>query len=136
MGNLPNFYWVKKTFHQQKVLELIKMAMQRAFLQTFKLPSLSYQCMRAMSTGDMGSGSGKGGGGGGSIRSAGGKMGEMEAAREEEYFRKLQARQLAELKNSMAKSIEFHKEQLEDHEKAIKHHKEKLEELAKLAKSE
>ena len=33
----------------------------------------------------------------------------------------------------MAKSIEFHKEQLDDHEKAVQHHKEKLEELKKLA---
>lgn len=31
----------------------------------------------------------QGGGSGGSIRAAGGKLGEMEAAREEEYFRKL-----------------------------------------------
>ena len=27
-----------KTFHQQQVLKLSNMAMQRAFLQTFKLP--------------------------------------------------------------------------------------------------
>lgn len=38
--------------------------------------------------GDLGSGAGKGGGGGGSIREAGGSFGKMEAAREEEYFRK------------------------------------------------
>uniref|UniRef100_A0A1B0CN78 Uncharacterized protein n=1 Tax=Lutzomyia longipalpis TaxID=7200 RepID=A0A1B0CN78_LUTLO len=36
--------------------------------------------------GDLGSGAGKGGGGGGSIREAGGSMGRMEAAKEEEYF--------------------------------------------------
>lgn len=36
--------------------------------------------------GNLGSGAGKGGGGGGSIRSAGGAMGEREAAIEEKYF--------------------------------------------------
>ena len=37
----------------------------------------------------LGGGAGKGGGGGGAIREAGGAFGKMEAAREEEYFRKL-----------------------------------------------
>ena len=36
----------------------------------------------------LGGGAGRGGGGGGSIRDAGGKLGEMAAAREEVYFRK------------------------------------------------
>ncbi|KAH8025541.1 hypothetical protein HPB51_009481 [Rhipicephalus microplus] len=40
-------------------------------------------------SGEWGSGSGKGGGTGGSVREAGGAFGKMEAAREEEYFRKL-----------------------------------------------
>ena len=38
-----------------------------------------------------GSGVGKGGGSGGAIRDAGGKFGEMEAAQENAYFRKLVA---------------------------------------------
>merc|ERR1711994_927636 len=87
--------------------------------------------VRAMSAG---SGAGKGGGDGGSIRKAGGKFGEMEAAQEDQYFRKLQAAQLGELKKSMSNSLSFHKEQLEDHEKAIEHHKKKLAELEDLAK--
>lgn len=42
-----------------------------------------------MSGGEAGSGSGKGGGSGGAIRDAGGSFGKMEAAQEEQYFRKL-----------------------------------------------
>lgn len=41
------------------------------------------------SRGDAGSGVGSGGGSGGSIREAGGKFGEIEAAAENAYFRKL-----------------------------------------------
>jgi hypothetical protein len=40
-------------------------------------------------SGEAGSGAGKGGGGGGTIRDAGGAFGKMEAAHEEQYFRKL-----------------------------------------------
>jgi len=93
--------------------------------------SWSAVSIRAMSAG---SGSGKGGGDGGSIRKAGGKFGEMEAAQEDQYFRKLQAAQLGDLKKSMSNSLSFHKEQLEDHEKAIEHHKKKIAELEELAK--
>ncbi|KAJ8321941.1 hypothetical protein KUTeg_000412 [Tegillarca granosa] len=46
---------------------------------------------RSMSQGDWGSGAGKGGGTGGSVRDAGGAFGKMEAAHEEQYFRKLEA---------------------------------------------
>jgi hypothetical protein len=41
------------------------------------------------SKGELGSGVGHGGGAGGSIREAGGKFGEIEAAAENVYFRKL-----------------------------------------------
>lgn len=37
-------------------------------------------------SGEPGSGAGKGGGGGGSVREAGGSLGQMGAAREEQYF--------------------------------------------------
>jgi len=94
---------------------------------------LSLASVQHMS-GVAGSGAGKGGGEGGSVRKAGGKMGEMQAAREDDYFRKLQAKQLGELKQSMSTSLAFHKEQLEDHEKAIEHHKQKIQELEELAK--
>jgi len=95
--------------------------------------ALSALSVRSMS-GVAGSGSGKGGGDGGSIRSAGGKFGEMEAAREDQYFRKLQAEQLGKLKKSMSDSLAFHKEQVEDHEKALEHHKKKIKELEELSK--
>merc|ERR1712025_615616 len=93
---------------------------QKMFAVTKLAPcfrSFSAVSVRAMSAG---SGAGKGGGDGGSIRKAGGKLGEMEAAQEDQYFRKLQAAQLGELKKSMSSSLSFHKEQLEDHEKATK----------------
>lgn len=48
--------------------------------------------------GELGSGAGKGGGGGGSIREAGGSLGKMEAAHEEEYFHRQQREQLKSLK--------------------------------------
>merc|ERR1719184_153408 len=84
----------------------------------------SFQC-RAMSDDK---------GGKGHIRAGGGKFKEMEDAREGEYFRKLQAQQLKELKDSMSKSMDFHKEQIEDYEKAIAMHKAKLKEIEKLSK--
>ncbi|KFM77307.1 ATPase inhibitor mai-2, mitochondrial, partial [Stegodyphus mimosarum] len=51
--------------------------------------------------GEWGSGAGKGGGAGGSVREAGGSFGKMEAAREEEYFRKLQKEQISKLKGHL-----------------------------------
>merc|ERR1712179_863932 len=64
--------------------------------------------VRAMSTGEFGSGSGKGGGDGGSVRGAGGAMGKREAALEEEYFRRKTAEQLKDIKK-------HHDEQKKDH---------------------
>jgi len=87
--------------------------------------------LRAMSD-RAGSGAGKGGGGGGSIRESGGAFGEMEAAREDEYYRRQQAKQLAELKASLKKTAEFHKEQISDHEKQITAHKKSLDTLKKM----
>ncbi|ESO03518.1 hypothetical protein HELRODRAFT_191850 [Helobdella robusta] len=80
-----------------------------------------------------GSGSGAGGGAGGSIREAGGPFGKREAAKEEEYFRKLNAQQLETLKNSLHDEIKYHKEEIADHQKAIERHKNKLDELKKLS---
>ncbi|XP_059608465.1 ATPase inhibitor mai-2, mitochondrial-like [Phlebotomus argentipes] len=53
--------------------------------------------------GDLGSGAGKGGGGGGSIREAGGSLGKMEAAKEEEYFYRKQREQLQKVKEAQVK---------------------------------
>ncbi|XP_055706252.1 ATPase inhibitor, mitochondrial-like [Phlebotomus papatasi] len=58
---------------------------------------------RMSQLGDLGSGAGKGGGGGGSIREAGGAMGKMEAAKEEEYFYRKQQEQLRKFKEAQSK---------------------------------
>ena len=51
----------------------------------------------------------------GAIRKAGGKFGEIEAANENAYFKKLEAAQLEKLKNR-------HDEQIKNHEKQIQAH--------------
>ncbi|XP_021345591.1 ATPase inhibitor B, mitochondrial-like [Mizuhopecten yessoensis] len=78
--------------------------------------------VRAMSTGDAGSGAGKGGGSGGSIRDAGGSFGKMEAAHEEQFMRKLAQEQLKKLK-------EHHEDEIKQHEDAIKRHKANIKKL-------
>jgi len=83
-----------------------------------------------MSDGNPGSGAGAGGGAGGSIREAGGTFGKMEVAREEEYFRRKQAEQLAALHDHLHDEIEYHEKEIADHMDDIKRHKEKLEKLA------
>ncbi|XP_008472382.1 uncharacterized protein LOC103509536 [Diaphorina citri] len=50
--------------------------------------NLFHTCIRVCDVGGRGSGAGRGGGGGGSIRESGGKLGEMAAAKEDEYFYK------------------------------------------------
>jgi len=88
---------------------------------------------RAMSSGgssDLGGGAGKGGGGGGAVRSAGGAFGKLEAGREEEYFRRLQAAQLKGLKNDLDREIEHHRKQLDQHQAAIDRHKRRIAEIA------
>ncbi|XP_014774521.1 ATPase inhibitor mai-1, mitochondrial isoform X1 [Octopus bimaculoides] len=82
------------------------------------------ECVRYSS--ELGSGSGKGGGSGGSIREAGGAFGKMEAAREEEFFKRLEKQQLAMLKKQIHEDIDFHESQIKIHEEAIKRHKKKI----------
>lgn len=53
----------------------------------------------------------------------------MEAAREEQFFRRLQAEQIAKLKDHHKEEIEHHKKHIKEHEKAIKRHKEKIQGL-------
>jgi len=79
---------------------------------------------------DLGGGSGKGGGAGGSVRAAGGAFGKLEAGREEEYFRKLQAAQLKHLKSDLDREIEHHRKQLEQHNAAIERHKRRIAEIS------
>uniref|UniRef100_A0A914WJD9 ATPase inhibitor, mitochondrial n=1 Tax=Plectus sambesii TaxID=2011161 RepID=A0A914WJD9_9BILA len=88
----------------------------------------------AMSSGgssDLGGGSGRGGGAGGSVRAAGGAFGKLEAGREEEYFRKLQAAQLKNLKGDLDREIEHHRKQLEQHQAAIARHERRIKEIAR-----
>jgi len=84
--------------------------------------------VRAMS-GEAGSGAGRGGGSGGSIRDAGGAFGKMEAAHEEEYFRKQRAEQLKQLKEHDKIQEKFHESQIKVHEEAIKAHKKAVSEM-------
>jgi len=69
-----------------------------------------------MSGGQSGDGAGKGGGAGGSIRSAGGSFGKMEAAQEEQYFRKLQAAQLEKMKEHVEDEVAHHERQIRQHQ--------------------
>ncbi|KAJ8020593.1 ATPase inhibitor, mitochondrial [Holothuria leucospilota] len=82
---------------------------------------------RCFSSGEWGSGVGKGGGTGGTIRDAGGAFGKMEAAHEEQYFRRLQQEQLKNLKK-------HHDEEIEAHEREINRHKEAISRLYKRRK--
>ncbi|CAJ0962884.1 unnamed protein product, partial [Mesorhabditis belari] len=74
---------------------------------------------RIMNLGDPGSGAGKSGGSGGSIRDAGGAFGKMEAAREGEYFHKLQKKQIAEMKKHLADTIKQTEAQLQRHKEQL-----------------
>jgi len=86
---------------------------------------------RMMSSGEYGSGAGKGGGSGGSIRDAGGSFGKMEAAREDEYFRRMQAEQLKAMKTELASEIENHQLQLKHHAEAAERSKRRIAEIQK-----
>lgn len=90
--------------------------------------SCNVRCSGSQS-GEWGSGSGKGGGGGGSIREAGGTFGKMEAAREEEYFRRLQDAQFHKLKEHLEEEMKHHEKLIKQHEDEIDRHKRKIREL-------
>ncbi|XP_063407872.1 ATPase inhibitor mai-2, mitochondrial-like isoform X3 [Mytilus galloprovincialis] len=98
-----------------------------------RLTSLRFIGIRAMSD-EWGSGAGKGGGAGGSVREAGGAFGKMEAAREEQYFRKLQAQQLKEMKDHLDEEVNHHEVQIKQHQEAIDRHKKRITDLAKAEK--
>jgi len=85
--------------------------------------------VRLMSTGEYGSGAGKGGGGGGAVREAGGSFGKMEAAHEEQYFRRLQAEQLKGLKHQHDEEIEHHEAAIRRHKEAIDRHKKRMKQI-------
>lgn len=77
------------------------MVFARQIIRIFNPRNISFVKMSSQ-IGELGSGAGKGGGAGGSIREAGGSLGKMEAAREEEFFYKQQKEQLKNLKNKPA----------------------------------
>ncbi|GMS79906.1 hypothetical protein PENTCL1PPCAC_2081, partial [Pristionchus entomophagus] len=81
--------------------------------------------------GEPGSGAGKAGGSGGSIRDAGGAFGKMEAAREDEYFYKLQKAQLKGLKDQIKREIEHHEGQMKNHKEVLERHQKRIAELEK-----
>ncbi|OTF80545.1 hypothetical protein BLA29_001976 [Euroglyphus maynei] len=80
-------------------------------------------------SGEWGSGSGKGGGSGGSVRDAGGAFGRMEAAREEEFFRRKQQQELEKLRAALDT-------QRSELEKQIKDHEAEIERLRKIQKED
>ncbi|XP_064651936.1 ATPase inhibitor mai-2, mitochondrial-like isoform X4 [Lineus longissimus] len=96
---------------------------------TGRLISLLRQNTRMMAGGEWGAGEGKGGGKGGSIRDAGGSFGKMEAAREEEYFRKLQQQQLKKLHDHHEHEIDNHEAEIKRHKEAIERHKKRIGQL-------
>uniref|UniRef100_T1GV51 ATP synthase F1 subunit epsilon n=1 Tax=Megaselia scalaris TaxID=36166 RepID=T1GV51_MEGSC len=69
--------------------------------------------------------------GAGTIRQAGGSFGKMEAAHEEEYFRRKQFEALQKLHSDQIHQIEFHKHQIKEHQEAIKRHQEFITNLEK-----
>ena len=62
----------------------------------------------------------QGGGSGGSIRDAGGSFGKMEAAREEEFFRRQQKEQLEKMKSTLDKQKATLEAQIKEHEAELK----------------
>jgi hypothetical protein len=99
----------------------LKSMAQRFVIRSF---STSLRCMS-----NYGEGAGKGGGSGGSIRDAGGAFGKMEAAREEEYFHKLQRAQIKSLKDQIHREVEHHEQQAKQHSDVIERHKRRIAEL-------
>ncbi|XP_034302901.2 ATPase inhibitor mai-2, mitochondrial isoform X1 [Magallana gigas] len=82
-----------------------------------------------MMSNDLGGGAGKGGGTGGSIREAGGTFGKIEAAREEEFIRRLNAQQLQALKDHLDEEVGHHEKIIKEHQAAIQRHKKKISEI-------
>ncbi|RNA19422.1 ATPase mitochondrial [Brachionus plicatilis] len=106
-----------------------------------KINSLRLVALRSFSIrgplaghGDIGSGAGRGGGTGGSIREAGGKFGEREAAFENAYFKKLEAEQLESLRKRHDEEIKHHEMEIQRHLDAIKRHREHQDEIHKVNK--
>ena len=67
----------------------------------------------------------------GAIREAGGAFAAKEKAQEDQYFRKLQAQQLADMHKHHEDEIQNHEKEIQRHQEAIQRHKDKLEQLKK-----
>lgn len=76
-----------------------------------------------------GSSVGKGGSDGRYFRKAEGTLGEMGAAREEEYFHKKRKEQLLKLKQNLKKEITFHEQQMRKKKNTIKQAEKELDEI-------
>lgn len=91
-------------------------------LRIYRLKSLTRNLQligcRMMSN-DLGGGAGKGGGTGGSIREAGGTFGKIEAAREEEFIRRLNAQQLKSLKEHLDEEVGHHEKIIKEHQVSL-----------------
>ncbi|GIY19201.1 hypothetical protein CEXT_363841 [Caerostris extrusa] len=100
-----------------------------------RVASVMFASMRC--NGEWGSGAGKGGGSGGSVRDAGGSFGKMEAAREEEYFRKtsksynIKKEQITKLKSHLVDEIHHHEDSIKKLQDEIQRHQQKIKELNK-----
>ncbi|KAJ3660651.1 hypothetical protein [Enterobacter cloacae complex sp. 2DZ2F20B] len=92
---------------------------------------LTKQLRPVAQLGDPGSGAGKGGGAGGSIRNAGGVFGKVQAAREEQYFRKQQKEQLWRLREAIKDDIFFHQEEIKKHQEVIDRYKQRMDKFFK-----
>ncbi|GFT28585.1 hypothetical protein NPIL_701591 [Nephila pilipes] len=73
-----------------------------------------------------------GGGAGGAVREAGGSFGKMEAAREEEYFRRLQRRQILRLKKNINREILLSQKLIREHRDAIARLESRIAELTQI----
>ncbi|CAJ0928069.1 unnamed protein product, partial [Mesorhabditis belari] len=89
---------------------------------------------KVMQLGELGAGMGKSGGGGGSIRDAGGAFGKLEAAREGEYFHKLQIRQIDDMRKQIRKELQFSEAEITKQRQNLQRTRERLAELDKLAR--
>ncbi|GFY59768.1 hypothetical protein TNIN_236971 [Trichonephila inaurata madagascariensis] len=76
--------------------------------------------------------SSEGGGAGGAVREAGGSFGKMEVAREEEYFRRLQRRQIMRLRKNISKEILLSQKLVREHQDAIARLENRIAELTQI----
>ncbi|XP_064485363.1 ATPase inhibitor mai-2, mitochondrial-like [Ornithodoros turicata] len=99
-------------------------------------PGIRSATSHSHGSGELGSGAGRGGGAGGTVREAGGAFGKMEAAREEEYFKKLMTAQLHFLKKYSEEELKHHELLIKKHEEEINRHKKMIKDIRMKLKKE